>query len=211
MFAVIVCNGSIIDYSYHKKFFEGADFIVCADGGASHLKKLGMEPHVLLGDFDSISRKHLEYYASLKVKILKFPKEKDMTDTELAVNVAVDRGYKDIVIIGGTGTRLDHTMSNIFLLKQMLDRGVRGRIINEYNEIYLTADSIEVKAEEGFNISLLPATERVEGITTRGLYYPLKGETLEMGSSKGVSNEFVADTAHISITSGLLMVIKSRD
>ncbi|GAE86853.1 thiamine diphosphokinase [Acetivibrio straminisolvens] len=120
MYALIVCNGSIIDYSYHKKFFEEADFIVCADGGALHLQRLGIKPDVLLGDFDSIEDKHLEYYKEQNVEIFKFPSEKDMTDTELAVDTVIDKGYKDIVIIGGTGTRLDHTLSNIFCLSKCL-------------------------------------------------------------------------------------------
>ncbi|HOM02131.1 MAG TPA: thiamine diphosphokinase [Acetivibrio sp.] len=211
MYALIVCNGSIIDYSYHRKFFDEADFIVCVDGGALHLKKLGIKPDVLLGDFDSIEDKQLEYYREQKVTILEFPTEKDMTDTELAVDTAIDRGYKDIVIIGGTGTRLDHTLSNIFLLKKMLDRGVKGRVVNEYNEIFLITDSVEVEAEEGCYLTLLPLTSKVEGITTKGLYYPLKGETIEMGSSRGVSNCFIAPTAQISITSGILMVVKTRE
>lgn len=211
MYALIVCNGSIIDYSYHRKFFDEADFIVCADGGALHLQKLGIKPDVLLGDFDSIEERYLEYYREQKVTILKYPKEKNMTDTELAVDTAIERGYKDIVIIGGTGTRLDHTLSNIFLLRQMLDRGVRGRIVNEYNEIFLIDDCTEVKAEEGYYLTLLPLTSKVEGITTKGLYYPLKGETIEMGSTRGVSNCFVSQEAQISITSGVLMVIKTRD
>ncbi|WP_265444610.1 thiamine diphosphokinase [Acetivibrio straminisolvens] len=211
MYALIVCNGSIIDYSYHKKFFEEADFIVCADGGALHLQRLGIKPDVLLGDFDSIEDKHLEYYKEQNVEIFKFPSEKDMTDTELAVDTVIDKGYKDIVIIGGTGTRLDHTLSNIFLLKQMLDRGVRGRIVNEYNEIFLISHSVEIEAEEGCYLTLLPLTSKVEGITTKGLYYPLKGETIEMGSTRGVSNCFVAKTAQISITSGILIAIKTRE
>ncbi|MFZ5989068.1 MAG: thiamine diphosphokinase [Bacillota bacterium] len=211
MHTIIVCNGSIIDYPYYKKYFDKAEFIICADGGASHLKSLGIIPNVLLGDFDSISGQDLDYYMKLNVEVLKFPREKDMTDTELAVSVACDRGFKDVVIIGGTGTRLDHSLSNIYLLKKMLDKGIRGRIVNEYNEIALMSDSIKVDYEDGFNLTLLPLTERVEGITTKGLYYELRGDTLEIGSSRGVSNEFVSSIAEITITSGILLVIKSKD
>ncbi|HPD01175.1 MAG TPA: thiamine diphosphokinase [Acetivibrio sp.] len=211
MYAVVVSSGSIIDYSYYDKLFHEAGFIVCADGGAAHLKKMGIVPDVLVGDFDSIDAGHLQYYREKEVEIFKYPEEKNMTDTELAVNVAIDRGYRDIVIIGGTGGRLDHTLSNILLLKKMLDRGVTGKVVNEHNEIFLTAGSAEVMAKEEYNLTLLPVTERVEGITTKGLYYPLMGETIEMGSSRGVSNKFVAGKAQISITSGILAVIKSRD
>jgi thiamine pyrophosphokinase len=211
MYAVVVSSGSIIDYLYYDKLFHEAGFIVCADGGAAHLKRMGIVPDVLVGDFDSIDTEHLQYYREKNVEVYKYPKEKNMTDTELAVKVAIDRGYKDIVIIGGTGGRLDHTLSNILLLKKMLDRGIMGKVVNEHNEIFLTAGSVEVIAQEEYNLTLLPVTERVEGITTKGLYYPLRGETIEMGSSRGVSNKFVAGKAQISITSGILAVIKSRD
>lgn len=211
MLAVVVSSGNIIDYSHYDRFFKEADFIICADGGAVHLKRMGIFPDVLAGDFDSIDNELFQYYAQKSVEIIKYPVEKDMTDTELAVEAAVERGYRDIVIIGGTGTRLDHTLSNIFLLKKMLDRGVKGRVVNEQNEIFLISDSVEIMAREGYNLTLLPVTEKVEGITTEGLYYPLRGETIEMGSSRGVSNQFVADKAQVSITSGILAVILSKD
>ncbi len=211
MLAVVVSSGNIIDYSYYDRFFKEADFIICADGGAIHLKRMGIFPDVLAGDFDSIDNELFQYYAQKSVEIIKYPVEKDMTDTELAVEAVVERGYRDIVIIGGTGTRLDHTLSNIFLLKKMLDRGVKGRVVNEQNEIFLISDSVEIMAREGYNLTLLPVTEKVEGITTEGLYYPLRGETIEMGSSRGVSNQFVADKAQVSITSGILAVILSKD
>ena len=211
MSAIIICNGSIIDYSYYKKYFRNAPFIICADGGARHLKMLGVKPDILLGDFDSISNEDLDYYKSLGVELLKYPPEKDMTDTDIAVSTAVDLGYKDIIIIGGMGTRFDHSLANVFLLKGMLDIGIRGCVINEYNEIYLIDDKIKIDSEIGFKLSLIPISETVEGITSTGLYYQLNEDTIKMGESRGVSNEFAADTSEISIKSGLLLVIKSKD
>lgn len=211
MSAVIICNGSIIDYSYYKKYFRNAPFIICADGGARHLKMLGVKPDILLGDFDSISNEDLDYYKSLGVELLKYPPEKDMTDTDIAVSTAVDLGYKDIIIIGGMGTRFDHSLANVFLLKGMLDIGIRGCVVNEYNEIYLIDDKIKIDSEIGFKLSLIPISETVEGITSTGLYYQLNGDTIKIGESRGVSNEFAAGTSEISIKSGLLLVIKSKD
>lgn len=211
MTAIIVCSGSVIDYSYHKKYFNKAESVICVDGGAKHVRSFGLVPDVLIGDLDSISEEDLEYFKSLNVKIMKYQSEKDMTDTEIAVDFAIESGYTEIVIIGGIGTRIDHSLANIFLLKRMLDRGIKGLIVNEQNEIRLIKDRISVMREEGSKITLLPLTNLVEGITTKGLYYELNNEAIEMGSSRGVSNEFSADAAEVTIESGILIVIKSRD
>ncbi|MCX7921877.1 MAG: thiamine diphosphokinase [Clostridia bacterium] len=211
MTAIVVCNGSVSDYSYYKRFFDKAGLIICADGGAAHLKRFGITPHILLGDFDSISQEDLRYFESQGTEIMKFPAEKDMTDTELAVEIAIDKGCKTIIFIGALGTRFDHSMSNIFMLRRILSRGVRGIIVNESNEITLIQDKIELQKEEGIKITLLPLSDKVKGVTTKGLYYPLNNATIEMGSTWGVSNEFVDAKAEVSITDGLLLVIKARD
>ncbi|MCX7842943.1 MAG: thiamine diphosphokinase [Clostridia bacterium] len=211
MKAVIVCNGSIRDYSYMKGYFDNAGLIVCADGGAAHLRRFDVVPHVLLGDFDSIDEEDLRCFEAKGVEIVNFPAEKDMTDTELAVELAVGRGSRTVIILGGVGNRLDHSLSNVFLLKKLLDIGVKGIIADESNEITIINDSIELDREENITVSLLPLSERVEGVTTRGLYYPLKDATMELGSTWGVSNKFSESTACVAIKKGLLLVIKSRE
>lgn len=211
MTAIIVCSGSVIDYSYHEKYFKRVESVICVDGGAKHVRKFGLVPDILIGDLDSIFEEDLEYMNSLNVKIMRYPSEKEMTDTEIAVKYAMESGYSEIIIIGGIGTRLDHSLANILLLKQMLDKGIKGTLVNENNEITLTKDTICVMKEDGIKLTLLPLTNIVEGISTKGLYYELNCEDIEMGSSRGVSNEFKDDTAEITIKSGILIVIKSRD
>ncbi|TYQ15619.1 UNVERIFIED_CONTAM: thiamine pyrophosphokinase [Acetivibrio alkalicellulosi] len=211
MIGIIVASGLMHNYSYYKKYFDHDRMVICADGGALHLKKMGIKPDILLGDFDSISKNDLNFFKDMNVEILSYPKEKDMTDTHLAVKIAVERGCRELYLLGCTGSRLDHSLSNIFLLKQMIDIGIKGTIVNENNEVSLICDSIEVKKEDGFKITVLPMTDKVEGIKTSGLYYELNDFTINMGDSIGVSNEFVADGAQISIKSGLLLVIKSKD
>ncbi len=211
MRGIIVSNGCIRDYNYTARYFEGVELVLCADGGAAHLKKLGVTPDILLGDFDSISIEDLEQYQNAGVQIMKFPAEKDMTDSELAVEIAIEKGCREIVLIGSMGTRFDHTLANIFLLKKMLDLGVAGTAADEYNEIRLIRESIHLNREPGMKVTLLPMSETVEGVTTKGLYYPLKDATLRKGSTWGVSNEFVESAASVTITSGELLVITSRD
>ncbi len=211
MKAVIVCNGSINDYPHMSGYFEGADLIICADGGASHLRRFRVRPHILLGDFDSISQEDYAFFRDSEAEIVTFPVEKDMTDAEIAVDLAIERGSRVIVIIGGLGTRLDHSVGNLFLLKKMMECDVRGILANEYNEVTLIKDGITLQREPGVKISLLPLSEKVSGVTTRGLYYPLENATIEMGSTWGVSNEFEGDTAEVTVKEGLMLVIKSRD
>jgi thiamine pyrophosphokinase len=211
MLGVIICNGEIRDYGYYKKYLNRAEIIICADGGAVHARRFDIKPHVLLGDFDSISKEDFDYFKNIGVKIEKFPVEKDQTDTEIAVDYAIGKGCKSIIILGGIGYRLDHSLSNIFLLKKMLDRGVSGKIVDEYNEIILISDRIKLQKEENLKITLLALGEKVEGVTTRGLSYPLDDATLEQGSTWGVSNEFADEFAEVLIKNGLLLVIKSSD
>jgi thiamine pyrophosphokinase len=208
---VVVSNGSIGNLTFYNKYFQKAELIICADGGARHLRRLGISPHIILGDFDSISGDDLNFFTNAGAEVVKFPAEKDKTDTELAVDIAVDRGCSEITIIGGLGSRMDHTLANIFILKRMLERGAKGLVVDEHNEITLIKDSITLKKDEAYRLSLLPVTGSAEGVSTRGLYYPLHDAVLELGSTWGVSNEFVSDEVEVTIKKGLLLVIKSRD
>lgn len=209
--AVIVGNGSIRDYTLYYKYFEGAGMVICADGGASHVRKLGLKPDVVLGDLDSINPSDFDYFKEKGVRLFKFPVEKDMTDTELAAQYAIEQGYRRLILIGGLGTRWDHSLANVFLLKKLLDKGVEGLIVDEQNEIMVIKDSVLLQRDKYTNITLLPLSEKVEGVTTQGLYYPLKDASMDIGSTLGVSNQFTGEQARVSIKDGILIVIKTCD
>lgn len=211
MKAVIVCSGTITDYECLKKYFSGTELVVCADGGALHLQRLGIKPDVLVGDFDSITPECLEEYKRQNVEVIKYPEQKDMTDAEIAVELALERGSTHITFLGAMGTRLDHSLSNIFHLKKLYDKGVAGVVADERNEITLIDSSIKLQREEGMKVTLLPLSNIVKGVCTKGLMYPLHNATMSLGSSWGVSNEFDGDMAEVTITEGLLLVVKSRD
>lgn len=210
MKAVVICNGSITDYEYMKKYLREARLLICADGGARHARAFGVRPDVLLGDFDSISEEVLKAYRAEGIETVTFPSEKDMTDTELAAEYAVSRGCTEITFLAAIGTRMDHSLANIFLLKKLLEKGITGVIADEHNEITLIKDEIRLEREDA-RITLLPLSQRVNGVNTEGLYYTLKDAMLEMGTTWGVSNEFAADKASVTIKDGLLLIMKSRD
>jgi thiamine pyrophosphokinase len=209
--AIIVCNGNVKEYSDYKEYFDSSDIIICCDGGAAHLRKFNIIPDVLLGDFDSISDDDYNYFKNKSVKIIKFPIKKDVTDAEIAVDYAMERGCENITLVGATGSRLDHTMANIFLLKKMLSKNVNCMIVDKRNKIFLINDETAIKRENGYKMSLIPLTQSVTGVTTEGLAYPLNDATIKMGSTWGISNEFIADKATVILKSGILIAILSKD
>ena len=211
MTGVIVCGGQIENFKYMKKYFKDAELIISADSGARHCRGFNVIPDLLVGDFDSVYESDYAGMAAGGVEIIRFPVEKDMTDSELAIETALDRGCSRVILLGALGTRLDHSASNLFLLKKLLDRGVAGIIADEHNEAVIINHSIVLEREEGVFITLLPLAGSAKGVTTSGLYYPLDNATLEVGSSWGVSNRFSEDTAKVTLEEGYLLVIKARD
>lgn len=211
MKCIIVCNGYDISKEVLEVYKTKGTYIICADGGANSLRKLGILPDILIGDFDSISPDILNFYRTEGIEIIPFPPEKDFTDSELAVEIAISKGFKNIIILGGIGSRMDHTIANVFMLKKMYEAGCKGIIADDNNRIQLISSHIVLKRLSGYKVTLIALTPEVEGITTSGLYYPLSNFTLVQGSTRGVSNEFVNDEASVSISSGLLLVIMSKD
>lgn len=198
MRAVIIGNGSIYDYGYIKRYIKDGDFIICADGGARHAKAMDLTADVLIGDFDSIP-----YDAENAAKVIEYPTRKDFTDGELCVNYAVEHGFSDVLLIGMTGSRLDHTINNIFLLFKCKC----GCLIDEYNEIFAFSDRLEINRRKGKTLSIIPVYGDMEGVVTDGLEYPLNNETLYFGQARGNSNVVISDSVLITAKKGRGIVI----
>ena len=211
MKAVIVCNGSVKDYKVIKTYFNNAEYIISVDGGAGHLRKLGVTPDILLGDFDSAHKEDIDYFLAQGIKADQFPAEKDMTDSELAIEKALEKGASEIILIGAVGTRFDHSIANVFLLKKLVDKKINACIIDEHNHLYMFDRSFSIQRINGYKLSLIPITEKVTGVSTQGLKYVLNNATMELGTSWGVSNEFLEDNATVTIGEGILLVCVSRD
>lgn len=202
MTALIIGNGEV---SREIKFkLPNNPYIICADGGMRHLEKLGLSADVLIGDMDSAGD------AKIPEKVIRYPVRKDFTDGELAVDYAIDGGFSEIVMIGFTGTRADHTLTNIFLLKRIHEHGVHGCIIDANNEIYCSND-ITIYGEKGDLVSIIPVGGDLDGVTTEGLEYPLSFEKLEFGVGRGVSNVMLGEKCRIIVKYGTALIIKSRD
>ena len=211
MKVLIVSSGNIKNKRRLLELSETVDKVVCADAGAAHLKSLGIFPHVIIGDFDSLDPEDLAYFKHHNVDLVPHPPDKDATDTELAAMWAVRRNADEVIFLGASGSRLDHTLANIMLLKKMADLKINARILDDHNCIYLVRDRLTLSGNPGEFLSIIPLTEKVSGVTLKGLEFPLQNAELEMGSSLGISNRFAAKEAVVSIRQGIVIVTKSKD
>jgi len=208
---IVVAGGTLLDPGIFKSMVSRADRVVCADGGAAHLAGMGIVPHVVMGDLDSIDPSHQMDLEAAGVEFIRHPVDKDYTDTELAAKWAVDNGATQIIFLGTTGTRMDHTLANIFLMEKIAAMGVACSMVDDHNEIHLVQDQITLEKRPGIYLSIIPITRKVTGITLTGLVFPLTNATLYRGDSTGISNRFEESTARISLETGLLMVTLSHD
>ena len=191
---------------------DPADLTVAADAGWNNAQMLGVTPRLLVGDFDSLG----EPCVPAGTEIIRVPAEKDDTDTQLAVRVALERGATDITLIAGLSGRVDHTLSTLAILEE-LERAGRGRLrailTDGRNRVrFLRAGSALIPRDGRFRyLSLIAATERVRGVTVEGCKYPLHNATLWRRNQYAVSNEIVGNAALIAVRRGAVYVIESGD
>jgi thiamine pyrophosphokinase len=187
--------------------------IIAVDHGLEVVHTLGIAPDFIVGDFDSVSETTLKKYRENSTPMETFPREKDKTDTQIAIELALMHNADSIELIGATGSRLDHTLANVHLLLLPLQLKLEACILDGNNKIYLKNSSftIEQEHQHGDYVPLLPFSEKVEGLTLKGFKYPLDSIILEAGSSLGISNEIAEGTARVEFSNGILLVIESRD
>ena len=205
--ALIISGGEVDNYNFYKSYINDDDFIICADGCIKHLNAIEKLPDVFVGDFDSSSENEL----CEGIEIYKHNPKKNDTDTKLAVDVAFENGYGNIEILCGLGGRVDHLLANVFLLKYIHDNGGTGKIVDEKNTILLLTDKVILEKEENAFVSVVPISSTLNGVTNKGLVYPLNDYTMHFGTTRGISNEFTEDFAQISIDTGEALVIISKE
>ncbi|MBD8497450.1 thiamine diphosphokinase [Paenibacillus arenosi] len=208
--AVIVAGGEQPAWIVNE--LQSADIIIGADRGALFLVKHGIKPTLSLGDFDSVDEQEEQFIAENSERMVGFDEvDKDYTDTELALHYAIEYGATSITMYGTTGTRLDHTLAGIHLLRQTYEAGIPMKIVDEHNSIQLTGDYLKIDKDRYTYMSLIPLSMDVTGIYLDGFVYPLSDATLTIGQSLGVSNRWKEEHGTIKINSGLVLVICSRD
>lgn len=212
----IIVSGGIIQrdfaVAYIKK--EKPDYLIAVDRGMQFCYEAGFFPDYVMGDFDSVSQEVFAYYQKdARAEIVRFSPEKDDTDTEIAVKKAMELGSTSIVLLGALGGRMDHCFANIHVLKLALDKDIEAMIIDQQNYIRLLDRTYVIRKSDlyGIYVSFLPFTDVVNGMTLDGFKYPLKNYTMKKGISIGISNEVVEETATVALTSGILLMIQSKD
>jgi thiamine pyrophosphokinase len=216
MKAVLVAGGG--PQPADERWLTDADLVVAVDGGAAWLRSIGRQPGALVGDLDSVDPALVADLETAGVPIERHPTEKESSDTQLALAYALSRGATEAVIIGAFGgPRLDHEIANVLLLASARTGGgdldldlrlVRGGASVRALE---GGSSLSIEARSRSLVSLLPVGGDASGVTTRGLRYPLDDERLPLGSTRGLSNEVVAEDASVQLKVGTLLVIETAD
>lgn len=208
----LIITGGNIKKDFLQNFLKENkyDKIIAADKGLEILNRINVKPDYIIGDFDSVNKEILEQYKNIPITYLK--PEKDFTDTHMALKLAIEQGAKKITIAGAIGTRFDHSIANIHILKEALENNIEAEIIDEHNKIKLINTDIKIDRDDKYKyISLIPLTTSVKGVTLEGFKYSLKDATLKIGESIGVSNEQIENEAMIKIKEGILILIFSKD
>lgn len=209
----IVGGGPLTHIPSLAAYASQIDYWIGADEGALFIVDQGVPLHTAIGDFDSISVEQKENLQNLSPHVIIYPEEKDETDLELAINHAMDLEPTSVLFFGVTGGRMDHSLINIQLLYTLQKQEIDAKIIDQQNEISLfTQGNHVVKHSETYPyISFIPMSEQVEGLFLTGFYYPLENRTITWGSSLCLSNKLLFKKGNFSFTSGILILIKSRD
>lgn len=209
---ILIITGGNISKEFLQKHLEKNEYskIIAADRGLEVLNKININPDYIIGDFDSVNKNILEQYKNIPITYLK--PEKDFTDTHMALKYAMEQGATKITILGAIGTRFDHSIANVNILKETLEYNVEAEIIDENNKIKLINKETKIKKENDYKyVSLIPLTTNVCGVTLEGFKYSLENATLNIGESIGVSNEQNGNESTIKLKEGILILIYSKD
>lgn len=203
-----IYTGGTIDPANITDHPKGDDLVIAADSGWNNAVALGASPVVLLGDFDSLG----EPKVPDGVEIYRVPAEKDLTDTQLAVEFALQRGARDLVIVGGLSGRLDHTLSNLSILEHLEPLRVHAVMTDGRNRVrFLRNNSTLIPRGAYTYLSLIAADPLVKGVDMDGVKYPLKNAKLRRDHQYAVSNEILGNCAFIAVKKGGVYIVESKD
>ena len=203
MRCVIVGASTALDHGFSAACVDSGDYLVCADGGLNIAAAAGVTPDLAVGDFDSALS------VPEGIRVVRVKAEKDDTDSFLAVLEGLKAGCDEFVLYGCLGGRIEHTLANFTLLKYLLDRDVPALMLDAHTRVRMTKNRMVLPRRENCYVSIVPYDGPATGVTLRGLKYPLTDWTLTGDITRGISNEFAADEAVISLKTGTLLVIET--
>ncbi len=191
------------------KHINDADFVIAVDGAADIFDKYTLFPDYIIGDIDTADINSVSRLETSGSSVIKLQRAKNETDTEAAINHALQTGAQDIVILGATGRRMDHTLANIAMLVRAVRAGACCRIIDKYNEMWVATGNHRFSGRIGQTVSIHPLTGDLL-VNSKNLEYPLDDLKLCVDSSRGVSNVIENNPVHLSISGGFALIVKIR-
>ncbi len=207
---VIFANGELPDAAKARALVQPGDMIICANGGSHHALSLGLQPDLIIGDLDSIDAEDRKRIEAAGIPVQQHPRDKNETDLELALQAALEQKPSAVVIIGALGKRLDQALGNIAMLSSPALGSLDVRLDDGLEEAWFCRGNARIEGRAGDIVSLIPWEAAVEGVSTEGLRWPLRSETLYPERTRGISNELLQPTAEVRIASGLLLIIHRR-
>ena len=200
---MIIGGADIGRYDRIRGYLRERDFYICCDSGLRHREGLGIVPDLVVGDFDSHENPHMD------VETIVLPREKDDTDTVFAVKEALSRGFRDFLLAGVIGGRLDHTIGNVSLLLMLDAQGKTAMAVDDFSELEIVSDSPAQIDNRYAYFSLLNISGTAQGITIKNAKYPLYGAEITCEYQYGVSNEVLpGKSAIVTVKQGRLLLIK---
>lgn len=208
MQTVVALGGDLRDSPLVRSALAGAALIVAADSGAERLAAIGIQPHTIIGDFDSLDPTELFRLRAAGVEIVEHPAPQQRTDADVAIELALQRGASSLIVLGALGgDRIDHTLGNLSLLTHPSLRQIPTWAVDGWNALaILHGDGVSethFHGHPGDYISVIPLSDRVEGVTIIGAKWPLQDTALQRGQAQAVSNELLANRAMIKISKGV--------
>lgn len=211
MRAIIVSGGNPPSKELLLKYVKKEDLIIGVDKGCNALYEYNIEPNIILGDFDSVNEKVLDYFKTSGSKVTILNPEKDYTDTDIGYMTAKENGADEILFFGVTGSRMDHMLGNLGILLKALNENVKAKIIDDNNVMYLVNGKATFKGEEGSLISFHALSHVVKNLKIEGAKYELENYDLTLLEPRAISNVFLDKDITISFDSGIILVIFPRD
>lgn len=203
---ILILNGDTPSKITFKKFYRKGDYVICADGGANSAAALGITPNIILGDLDSVTKSNLSFFKKKGVEIRRIT-EQETTDFEKALLYIIECNLNNVIVFGAVSSRPDHTLNNFSVMKRYY-KSIDIKIVDKDFEIFYLKNKINLKYQKGKVVSFM-SMPRASGITTKGLKYKLKNDSLEFGVREGTLNISSAENISIEKKKGDLLVFLS--
>ncbi len=207
---LIVTGGERPEKVLLEERAKSTSMVIAADRGAGYCLNAGILPDMVVGDMDSLPAGVQDELISKGIEIRRYDCRKDMTDTQIAVDTAIEKGADEIEILAGTGSRFDHSLANVYLLFRAMKQGIKAKIITGIHEIFLIDKKSMIMNETGEIVSFLPLGPYAKGITLKGFEYEVDNIDMDMSFPVGISNVICSDSAEVNVSDGILIGIITR-